>query len=154
MHAPARAASMTATLPSDTTSAITSIVTVAIVETPTARPSRPSIRFTEFVTATIQITVIGMENPPNMRYSALLKMLGLAIISIRTPWNTAMKAATIWSRNFSHAGSGTISSITPTITTRSDPNSMPRTWSVTSAKSTTLSMNPRNIASPPILGIG
>jgi hypothetical protein len=40
-------------------SAITAKVSAAIVHTPAARPSTPSMKFTMFITATIPITVSG-----------------------------------------------------------------------------------------------
>ena len=45
--------------------AITSTVVAEMAETPLARPSRPSIRFTALVMATIQSTVRGTERFPS-----------------------------------------------------------------------------------------
>lgn len=64
MHAPASAATMSATFGSDTSSATTRMVTQLMVDTPTARPSSPSIRLTEFVMPTIHSTVSGMASHP------------------------------------------------------------------------------------------
>ena len=64
MHAPASAATMSATFSSDTSSATTRMVTQLMVDTPTARPSSPSIRLTEFVMPTIHSTVSGMASHP------------------------------------------------------------------------------------------
>jgi len=63
-HAPTSDAMMSAVWPSETKSAITSIVTALMVETPLARPSSPSIRLTAFVMPTIHSTVIGMDAQP------------------------------------------------------------------------------------------
>jgi len=43
---------------------VIALVVRAIIETPVAKPSRPSRRFTAFVMATIQIIVIGMLSQP------------------------------------------------------------------------------------------
>ena len=53
-----------ATLPSLTTRAITSRVMELMVDTPQARPSRPSIRLTALVMATIHSTEMGMDSTP------------------------------------------------------------------------------------------
>ena len=47
----------TAIYPSDTSTAMVNTVMVAMVDTPTARPSRPSIMLTALVTPTIHTTV-------------------------------------------------------------------------------------------------
>ena len=56
-----------ATLPSLTTRAITSRVMELMVDTPQARPSRPSIRLTALVMATIQMTVAGTARIPRFQ---------------------------------------------------------------------------------------
>ena len=56
--------------------AMTSSENEAMVETPTASPSSPSIRFTEFVMITIQMTVTGMEKTPSDRYLSELNIFG------------------------------------------------------------------------------
>jgi hypothetical protein len=56
-----------ATLPSLTTRAITSRVMELMVDTPQARPSRPSIRLTALVMATIQMTVAGTARTPRFQ---------------------------------------------------------------------------------------
>ena len=81
-HAPKSAASTTATFVSATMSAMTVIEAVEIADTPTARPSRPSIRFTAFVIATIQMIVIGYDHQPRFRYVMLEKTLGFATLSL------------------------------------------------------------------------
>ena len=45
-------------------SATASMVIAAIDDTPTARPSRPSIRLTAFVMPTIQMIVTGIAKMP------------------------------------------------------------------------------------------
>ena len=64
-HAPASAAITMATCCSETRMAMTSIVIALMVETPLARPSSPSMRFTAFVTPTIHSTVTGYFNQPS-----------------------------------------------------------------------------------------
>ena len=86
--------------------AIISIVRAAMVLTPSARPSSPSIRFTELVTATIQITVMGTAMMPKSQYSPPRKGRGLAIISMTTPCQMAMSAATICKINLMPAPRG------------------------------------------------
>ena len=66
-HAPTSDAIMTAMPPSETSSAITSIVSALIVETPQARPSRPSIRLTALVMPTIHKTVMGTASQPRFQ---------------------------------------------------------------------------------------
>ena len=63
-HAPTRAPQMTAMSPSPRSRAMTSMVRAPRVETPSAKPSRPSIRFTELVIATIQRTDTGTLSQP------------------------------------------------------------------------------------------
>ena len=67
---------------------------------------------------------------------------------------TAMMAAMICARNFVPGLSETTSSIAPVATMMIAPSRMPRTSVVMSAKSSTLSRNPKKMASPPIRGIG
>ena len=153
-QAPMSASSMTATLPSATSRATTNIVTEEMVETPTASPSSPSMRFTEFVMPTIQSTVTGTASTPRMRASFSLKMLGFMRTSMTTPWATATTAATIWTMSFTQARSEMMSSMAPQATMRTAPSRMPRTWRVMSAKRTTLRMKPRKMARPPMRGMG
>ena len=61
--------------------AIKPIVISAIIETPDARPSNPSIKFIAFVMATIQMTVIGIPNIPK----CIVGPIGNEIKSIVTP---------------------------------------------------------------------
>ena len=55
--------------------AMTANVISAIVETPAARPSKPSIKFTAFVIPTIQMIVNGILNKPKSRIRGKLKWL-------------------------------------------------------------------------------
>ena len=64
-QAPTRAAITTATWNCPPMMAMTSTVVAEMAETPLARPSRPSIRFTELVMATIHSTVRGMDRLPS-----------------------------------------------------------------------------------------
>ena len=59
IHAPVRIAVMRAISGSDFSTVKISRHTADMVETPQARPSRPSIRFIAFVRRTIHITVMG-----------------------------------------------------------------------------------------------
>ena len=65
-----------------------------------------------------------------------------------------MSAAAICTTNLTSAGSGMMSSMTPTITTTTLPKSIPCTSLLISANSTTLRIKPRNMAKPPRRGIG
>ena len=58
-HAPKSAERMIATFVSATISAMTVSAAVEMADTPAARPSRPSIKLTAFVMATIQMIVTG-----------------------------------------------------------------------------------------------
>ena len=53
------AASMTAEVKSATSSATTNIAPAEMAQTPAARPSSPSMKFTALVIATIQTTLTG-----------------------------------------------------------------------------------------------
>ena len=65
----------------------------AIDETPAARPSKPSIKLTAFVMATIQITVAGIDK--KCIYCSPLPMKGIVIKSIRIPNTATIVAAKI-----------------------------------------------------------
>ena len=67
MHAPTSAAMITATCGSATKMAIASMVSALMELTPIASPSSPSIRFTAFVSPTIQITVMGIDSHPKFQ---------------------------------------------------------------------------------------
>ena len=149
-----RAASSRATLPSLTSSATTNMVVEAMVLTPTARPSSPSIRLTLLVMPTIHSMVTGTASQPRISNSLSEKILGLLKNSMTTPWATAIIAAAIWTSSFIHARRLTTSSIAPQATISTAPSRMPRTWRVISTKSTTLKRKPRNMARPPMRGIG
>ena len=45
---------------------MTAKVAAAIVHTPAARPSTPSVKFTTFITATIPTSVSGMPQSPEV----------------------------------------------------------------------------------------
>ena len=61
---------MIATFVSATISAMTVNAAVEMADTPAARPSRPSIKLTALVMATIQMIVIGMESQPTVLENA------------------------------------------------------------------------------------
>ena len=54
-------------LTSFTMSATTIKDAVEMADTPTARPSRPSMKLTALVMATIQMIVTGMDSQPRLR---------------------------------------------------------------------------------------
>ena len=64
-QAPTSAAMTMATWLSAAIRAMTSMVVAEMAETPLARPSSPSIRFTALVMPTIHSTVMGTDNPPS-----------------------------------------------------------------------------------------
>ena len=66
-HAPKSAQRMMAMLTSFTMSATTIKDAVEMADTPTASPSRPSIKLTALVIATIQMMVTGMDSQPRLR---------------------------------------------------------------------------------------
>ena len=92
-QAPASTASKIAIGTSPISSDTASMVMQAIAETPTARPSKPSMRLTALVMATIQIIVIGMASAPNYTYSSPLNRFGIS--SMRKVPNTTGIAAAI-----------------------------------------------------------
>ena len=66
-----------AMLLSATNRAMTKRVAAEMADTPTARPSRPSIKFTALVMATIQTMVMGTDHLPRSRYCTELVTMGL-----------------------------------------------------------------------------
>ena len=155
-HPPQSAARITATLmfASDTRSDTTSIVSDAMAETPQASPSSPSMRLTEFVTPTIHSMVTGTARMPMVTACSLVISSGFDTTLMITPDKTAMTAATICTQNLSQAFRFITSSIAPTTTMRMAPSRMPRTCGVMFANSSTDSRKPRNIARPPMRGMG
>ena len=73
-------------------SAITANVAAAIVHTPAARPSAPSVKFTTFITATIPTSVSGL--PQSFRSSGSTN--GSVTFSTHTPEATGIAAAANW----------------------------------------------------------
>ena len=130
------------------------IVVDAMVETPTARPSSPSIRFTLLVMPTIQSMVTGTARAPSMSASFSLNMLGLRNTSMTTPWATATMAAATCTASFIQALRETTSSMAPQATISTAPSSMPRTGREMSTNSSTLMRKPRKMAIPPMRGMG
>ena len=64
---------------------MTSRVMELMVDTPTAKPSSPSIRLTALVIATIHSTVTGMDSGPSTHQGLLLKILGLDSTEMTLP---------------------------------------------------------------------
>ena len=133
---------------------MTSIEMALMVETPQARPSRPSMRLTAFVIPTIHKTVMGMDSQPRSQYGLSAKTFGLESVWITTPWNTATSAAKICTQNLKYARSGDISSTTPKTTMMDAPSKMPCNWWSTLTNSSMLTIKPRKIARPPRRGTG
>ena len=112
------------------------------------------MRLTEFVTPTIHSTVTGTARMPMVTACSLVIRRGFDTTFMITPDKTAMTAATICTQNLSQAFKFITSSMAPTTTMRIAPKSIPRTCGVMFANSRTDSRKPRNIASPPMRGIG
>ena len=91
-HAPAIAAASTPASTRSSERAITAKVIAAIVHTPAARPSTPSVKFTTFITATRPSSVSGMPQLPRSSGSTN----GSVMFSTRTSANTGIAAAANW----------------------------------------------------------
>ena len=153
-QAPKSAQRMMTMLTSLTMSAITIKDAVEMADTPTASPSRPSMKLTAFVMATIQMIVTGMDSQPRFRYVASEKTFGFEMNWILQPCQTATPAAAICTNSFGSALSAMISSSTPRITIMIAPSRMPCICRSIFAKTSTESKNARKMARPPIRGIG
>ena len=155
MHAPASAAMVTAMAMLPVSSATASMVTAAIDDTPTARPSSPSIRLTALVMPTIQRMVTGMANTPRWKKGASengFKLVNSRICS--PPTHTGMAAAMICTANLSFAPSASTSSKMPSATMIVAPSSThSMVWS--SRPNTRIEhRKPPKIARPPSRGMG
>ena len=131
MHAPASAAIVMAIGMLPVSNATASMVIAAMDETPTASPSRPSIRFTAFVMPTIQIIVAGTARMP--RWTNGVSDSGFRLVNrpiCRSPMQTGMAAATICTTNLSLAPSASTSSKMPSATMMAAPS---RTHSMVSS---------------------
>ena len=140
---------------SPVSSATASIVIAAIDETPTARPSRPSIRLTAFVMPTIQMMVTGMAKMPRWKYISSEKGFKLVNISMRSPpMQTGIAAAMICTTNLSFAPSAITSSKIPSTTIRSAPSST-HSIGVSSLPNNRIEhKNAMKMPSPPSRGMG
>ena len=143
-----------ATWASEASRAMTNMVVAEMAETPLARPSSPSMRFTELVMATIQRIVKGTDSPPSTQYRLSEKILGLEKARIVTPWVAGIAAATICTTNFSMAGKAMMSSTTPSTTLMTAPSRMLFISEVMGTNNKMLTMKPMKIARPPRRGIG
>ena len=124
MQAPVRAAIVMAIAILSVKSATASMVIAAIDDTPTARPSRPSIRLTAFVMPTIQMIVTGTARKPRCQNGASENGLRLVKRLIcRPPTQTGMAAAMICTINLSFAPSARTSSKMPSATIIVAPSS-------------------------------
>ena len=104
--------------------------------------------------ATIHSTVTGTDSQPSTQYRLSEKTLGLEKAWITTPWVAGMTAATICTTNFSRAGSGVISSTTPSTTMMTAPNRMLFISGVNWTNSRIPTMKPIKMARPPNRGMG
>ena len=132
---------------------ITSNTTALKNETPHARPSSPSRRFTEFITRTIHKTVSGIAKSPRCCVP------NIVVYSIAPPQNAVSVATAICAKSLSHAGRLKISSSTPTAQIISPPTEVTRTILGISSKmrseaQSAATINPIAIAIPPRRGVG
>jgi hypothetical protein len=131
--------------------AITANVPAEIVQTPAARPSTPSVKFTTFITATIARPV--RIAPPVVPRSTEPRN-GSVNASTRTPAATGIAAAAICPISFRPGGSSRTSSIAPTRPISSAPPRMPRVSAFIGMNATAETSNPARIANPPSSGTG
>ena len=150
--APATAAASTAASSRSSDSAMIAKVAAAIVHTPAARPSTPSVKFTTFITATIPTSVSGMPQLPRSSGSTN----GSVMFSTRTSENTTIAAAANWPASFTNGDSPSsrASSTAPMNAIAVAPARIPRVSSFQGRNSTPASSTPARIASPPRLGVG
>ena len=94
MQAPASAAMMSAVTASPSCARMMKMETEEMVQTPQARPSRPSIQFTAFMRATTQSRVRGIENIPSLIYSPFVMERKSLICDILRPNVIGISAAT------------------------------------------------------------
>ena len=83
-------------------------------------------------------------------------MLGLENAWITTPFRAGIRAAAIWTTNFSMAGRAMMSSTTPSTTMMTEPRRMLCIWPFprTLPRIRTLTMKPMKMARPPRRGMG
>ena len=149
IHAPTSMAIMHMTFISvSVRSSVRRSVAAEMVETPQDKPSSPSIRFTAFVMAVIQITVTtGANTPSSTVYPKRLNC------SMEIPPNTAMIDAAICIKSLTNAFISYLSSIIPVITITRFPISIVTVGIVGLQKIRTETVNATKIATPPISGI-
>ena len=153
-QAPITAARISETVGSATYSDTTSMVRLLMVETPTARPSSPSIRLTALVQATIHSMVTGIESQVVFRKVVPPVGVKLEMASTTMPKRIAIPAASICPASLIQALSVTISSSAPMTAMTIVPRSRPMTCVDISTNSSSDRTKPRKIASPPMRGIG
>mgnify|MGYP003489307284 CR=1 FL=1 len=133
--------------------AIPAMVSSAIVETPPANPSNPSIKFMAFVIPTIQSTVNGIAKYPKCICSpngVLIKFNWIL------PPITMMRAATIWPINFAFGFNSYISSKIPRMIMTVAPSSIAENVLELAKPGVKIGMvikKLKKIASPPMLGM-
>lgn len=125
-----------------------------IVATPIAKPSRPSMRLSALVMATIQRTVSGKPRKPSSTTPSELMKAGTLILSMTTPKHTGTIAASVCTQNLNFALRGLMSSNMPKTTIINAPNMMPKTDLGISVKMHTLTRNAMKIAKPPRRALG
>ncbi len=103
--------------------AMTANVAAAIVHTPAASPSTPSVKFTTFMTATMPTTVSTAPAPP----SSSTPISGIEISSTLTPEATGITAAPTCPSSLTPAFRSTASSTAPISAIAAAPSRMPRT---------------------------
>ncbi len=145
--APAVSAASTPAASRSSESAITANVAAAIVHTPAARPSAPSVKFTTFITATIPTSVRTVPQFPS--WSGSTK--GSVMLVTFTPAATGIAAAPNWPASFTSGGSppGRQSSSAPTSAMATAPARIPRVVRSSGRKSTPDTSTAARIASPP-----
>ena len=139
--------------------AITKSAPKAVNATPEARPSRPSIRFTALITATIQATVSGTDQAPSTS-----EPQGPSRRSSDRPKATATRAIPTWATSLTRARMPRRSSMIPTPAINAVPSriagrsplrmvSEGSTRVATSSAATTPRKRAPPIATPPSLGM-
>ena len=125
-----------------------------IMETPAAKPSKPSIKFTALVKAKIHKIVTGRLNQPSSHFPKKGKL----ILSISIPaTKKASKAASVMPINFCQGFSSKISSNSPVTTTIAPPKTIGQVTlksSISRKPNKTETEKAVKMANPPAEGMG
>lgn len=119
---------------------------------PPANPSKPSERLIAFVTATITITVNGMETQSGKEKPT--GVITLSVLIFIPPYKITMRAAKIWPTNFDLNPSPLTSSTNPNTTKIPDPMRTALTNSSIGAQIKIEADAPIAMTTPPIRGVG